>query len=62
MYKMNAGELKKMLEDVPDDWDITFSGGLEFYRLKRRGDKLLQIEFNQHVYRGEDGKWIVVGE
>ena len=25
--------------------------GLDFYRLKRRGDDLVQVEFNQQVYK-----------
>ncbi|HIF9450626.1 MULTISPECIES: hypothetical protein [Photobacterium] len=57
--KLNVGELKKMLELYSDDTEIYFSG-LDFYRLKNRGDKLVQVEFNQLVYKQKDtGKVIV---
>jgi hypothetical protein len=33
--------------------------GLQFYRVKRRGPELLQLEFNESVYRQHDGQlWI----
>jgi len=35
-----------------------YMGGLEFYRLKQRGPNLVQLEFNQSVYRDETGKLI----
>lgn len=53
---INAGKLKKMLADVPDDWEVTFGGVLEFHRLKQRGAKLMDIEFNQVIYRDETGR------
>lgn len=52
---MTVGELKRQLKDMPDDAKIFFGCfSLQFYRLKWRGDKLLQLEFNQSVY--DDGK------
>ncbi len=57
--QMTVGELKAMLENVSDDTRIFFGCfNLAFYRLKFRGDKLLQIEFNQTVY--DDGKGNVI--
>ena len=56
---MTIGELKKQLEGWPDDDEITFSGGLDFYRLKQRGPRLVNMEFNQLVYKTKEGKWVV---
>ena len=43
--KLTVGELKEELSAWEDDTEIHFEG-LEFYRFKRRGEKLLAIEFN----------------
>ncbi|MBU0641066.1 MAG: hypothetical protein KKB50_19575 [Planctomycetes bacterium] len=56
---LTVGELKKRLAAFPDDYQITFSGVLEFARLKKRGDKLVDVEFNQTVYKTKDGDWRV---
>jgi Mor family transcriptional regulator len=56
--EITVGELKKHLESFSDDTVIYF-GGLDFYRTKPRGDKLVQIEFNQQVYKTEDGKVVI---
>lgn len=53
-----VGELKKHLEIYPDDMELNF-GGLDFYRVKMRGENILQIEFEQVVYKNESGKIIV---
>ncbi|WP_444905435.1 hypothetical protein ACJJIQ_09625 [Microbulbifer sp. ANSA003] len=56
---ITIGELKEMLEVWPDDTELNFSG-LDFYRLKQRGPKLIQVEFNQLVYKDKGiGKVIV---
>tara|TARA_R110002072_G_scaffold85630_1_gene193815 strand:+ start:76 stop:234 length:159 start_codon:yes stop_codon:yes gene_type:complete len=39
-----------MLAGFDDGDELSFSG-LDFYRLKRRGDDLVQVEFNQQVYK-----------
>lgn len=57
--KMTVGELKKELQGWPDDYEITFSGVLEFSRLKGRGEKLVDMEFNQTVFRKADGSYDV---
>lgn len=36
-------------------YELSFSG-LDFYRPKNRGNKTIQIEFNQTVYLDQDGK------
>lgn len=47
---ITVGELKRHLEVFGDDWVVDFSG-LEFYRTKARGEKLVQIEFSEMVGR-----------
>jgi hypothetical protein len=45
---ITVGELRRHLNVFPDDWELFFGdGNLQFYRTKARGDKLVQIEFNQ---------------
>lgn len=39
-------------------WRLTFSG-LTYYRPKPRGEKLLQIEFDQTVYLDDEGLVVV---
>ncbi|MFW6046993.1 MAG: hypothetical protein ACOCP4_04320 [Candidatus Woesearchaeota archaeon] len=46
-------ELKKYDSDLV----LNFSG-LDFYRLKDRGD-FVQVEFNQNVYKDKHGKVII---
>lgn len=54
-FGKTVGELKKDLEMLEDDC-ILYAGGLTFYRLKKRGEKLVQIEFQQQVYEDEKGE------
>lgn len=55
--EITVGEMKAQLSEHSDDLALYF-GGLEFNRLKQRGDKLLQVEFEQNVYPFE-GKIVV---
>jgi len=45
-YPMTVGKLKQLLRGVPDSFEIIF-GSQEFLiaRIKQRGPKLVQIEF-----------------
>lgn len=52
--RITVGELKMHLEAFTDDMEVSFCG-LEFYRTKRRGDDLVQIEFTEALYRDETG-------
>lgn len=56
---ITVGELLDQLEGIDRNTRISFSG-LDFYRIKRRGPDILQIEFNQQVYLDESG-CVVVG-
>ena len=44
--KMKVDDLKRQLENWPDDCDIEFSGHT-FYRLKMRDEKMVNMEFNE---------------
>ncbi|EDY2187963.1 hypothetical protein GTE46_004678 [Salmonella enterica subsp. enterica] len=59
MYQQNensitVGILLDLLQSYPRDTLLYFSS-LDFYRLKWRGENLLQVEFNQLVYRNSNG-------
>jgi hypothetical protein len=57
MKKTTVKDLRDALDVYPDDWQVIFGcEELEFYRVKKRGDKLVQIEFNQTVSATSDGK------
>ena len=56
---MTVGDLKKHLEQYPDNYEINFSWGLEFSRLRPRGAEVVNMEFNQVVYKDKNGKWHV---
>ncbi|ORU94503.1 MAG: hypothetical protein A6F72_08850 [Cycloclasticus sp. symbiont of Poecilosclerida sp. N] len=51
--KITVGDMKDMLKDCPDDMELYFNG-LDFYRLKQRDEKILQVEFNQLVYEDKE--------
>ena len=55
---ITVGDLKAALEAYPDNYNLDFSG-LTFYRLKQRGEKHVQVEFNQQVYLNDEGLVIV---
>ena len=55
---ITIGDLKAALEIYPDNYSLDFSG-LTFYRLKKRGEKLVQVEFNQQVYLNDEGLVVV---
>jgi hypothetical protein len=60
MKTFTVGELRDALKGYPDDNQVIFGcKELEFYRTKKRGDKLVQIEFNQIVSATDDGKVVV---
>lgn len=53
---ITVGDLKERLAAFPDDCLISFGcDDLAFYRLKMRGEKLVQVEFDQSVYRDAKG-------
>jgi hypothetical protein len=45
--KFTVGDMKRLLDGLPDDDELAFEGGLTISRLKRRGDDLIVAEFNQ---------------
>jgi hypothetical protein len=53
--KFTVGDLRRELADWPDDIELIFSDdGLTFYRLKKRGENLLQMEFNETISRDRE--------
>jgi hypothetical protein len=45
---ISVKEFKKQIEGLPDNANLIFgTGDLAFYRVKRRGENLYQIEFNE---------------
>ena len=52
---MTVGELKKELDGIPDHWRITFGGVLVFYRIKNRGEELVDVEFTDNFLKLDDG-------
>jgi len=57
-HTTDLGTLLDQLEGLPRETRISF-GGLDFYRVKRRGPDLVQIEFNQSVYRTDEDLLVV---
>ncbi len=55
---ITVGQLLEQLKHYPPETRLSFSG-LDFYRLKWRGDDLVQVEFNQIVYRNAEGCVVV---
>jgi hypothetical protein len=56
---MTIGELKERLQGWPDDYQIIFGcEELAFYRLKQRGERLVQLEFGPTIYKDGD-QWYV---
>ena len=46
-HKMTVGEFRQQLAWADDNDELIFSGGLNFYRFKQRGQNLVQCEFNE---------------
>jgi hypothetical protein len=55
---ITIGELKEHLAGYPDHYALDFSG-LQFYRLKQRGEEYVQLEFSQAVYLDKEGYVVV---
>jgi hypothetical protein len=55
---ITVGRLRRELQEYDDDTELSF-GGLEFQRVKSRGNNLAQIEFNQLVYLDSSGRVVV---
>lgn len=55
---ITVGEFMEQLKNYPHETRLSFSG-LDFYRLKWRADDLVQVEFNQIVYRNAEGNVVV---
>lgn len=56
--EITVKELIKQLSLSDPELSVYF-GGLDFYRVKDRGG-VVQIEFNQSVYKEDDGRVVVL--
>jgi hypothetical protein len=56
--RITVEQLVSQLRNFPQQAEVSFSG-LAFYRLKQRGPDLVQVEFNEVVYRRDDGTMCV---
>lgn len=45
--KLTVADLKAQLDDLPDDAELIFEGGLTFDRIHTRGQNLEQVEFKE---------------
>lgn len=52
--RITVNTLIEHLKSYPGDKELYF-GGLEFYRLKDRGD-VVQVEFSETVYQDDAGR------
>lgn len=57
LFGLTVGELRERLSHLPQDAEL-FLGGLRFNRLKMRGEKLVQLEFQEQVYRDAKGNLV----
>lgn len=57
-HTIDLKTLLDQLEEYPSDMRVSFSG-LDFKRVKQRGQNMLQIEFNQSVYRTDEDLLVV---
>jgi len=55
---ITVADLRRQLDAFPGDAELFF-GGLRFYRLKNRAEKLVQMEFDEQVYRRDDGTLVI---
>jgi hypothetical protein len=47
--KFTVGDLKRELSGLDDNAELSFAGGLHFFRLKRWGDDEWVVEFNEPI-------------
>ena len=57
-HTIDLGTLLRQLEGLPHDTRVYF-GGLDFHRINPQGPNLIQIEFNQSVYRTDEDLLVV---
>jgi hypothetical protein len=55
---ITVGELRRQLAAFADDAEL-YLGGLHYFRLKQRGPNVVQLEFNEQVYRTAEGELVV---
>lgn len=58
-HTTDLGTLLDELQELPRETRVYF-GGLDFYRVKHQGPGIVQIEFNQSVFRTVEDLLVVV--
>ncbi|WP_251976102.1 hypothetical protein [Salinicola avicenniae] len=58
---ITVGEFKQLLETYDDQLELSFSG-LEYHRLRQKGDKHLEVEFEEKVFKDKLGHTRVYDE
>mgnify|MGYP001178551276 FL=1 len=51
---ITVGEFRKLLEEYDDQLELSFSG-LEYHRVRAKGDKHLEVEFAEKVFKDKVG-------
>ncbi|WFF41480.1 hypothetical protein EVC62_08165 [Salinicola endophyticus] len=51
---ITVGEFKRLLDAYDDSLELSFSG-LEYHRLKQKGDAHLEVEFEEKVFKDKQG-------
>ncbi|WP_110650234.1 hypothetical protein [Salinicola peritrichatus] len=51
---ITVGDFKRMLDEFDDQLELSFSG-LEYHRISQTGDKLVQVEFEEKVFKDKTG-------
>ncbi|MDC9591854.1 hypothetical protein PSI23_21900 [Xenorhabdus sp. XENO-10] len=57
-HTIDLGTLLRQLSEYPADTRVSFSG-LDFSRVNRTGEDIIQIEFDQSVYRTSEDVLVV---
>lgn len=52
---ITAGEFKRILDEYDDELELSFSG-LEYHRVIRKGDKHLEVEFEEKIFKDKTGQ------
>ncbi|WP_110684977.1 hypothetical protein [Salinicola aestuarinus] len=52
---ITVGEFKRLLDEYDDSLELSFSG-LEYHRLFEKGDKNLEVEFEEKIFKDKTGQ------
>ncbi|GHB11941.1 hypothetical protein [Salinicola rhizosphaerae] len=52
---ITVGDFRELLEQYDDQLELSFSG-LEYHRLIQKGEKHLEVEFEEKVFKDKTGR------